>query len=87
MVGGDGGHQRGVTDVQDADPVADRHGTHAGCRCGDLGNHVGQRLPRGRVRRVLQPRHRPSAVVVAHDAGESHHGACGSVCDQRLVFG
>ena len=87
MVGGDGGHQRGVTDVQDADPMADRHGTHAGCVRGDLGNHVGQRLSRGRVRRVLQARHRPSPVVVTHHAGESHHGACSSVGDQRLVFG
>ena len=38
---------------------------------GDLGGHVGQRLLRRRMRGVLEPRHRASAVVVADHARRS----------------
>ena len=57
------------------------------CCRGDLGGDVGQRLLRRGVCRVLQPRHRATAVVVADHAGETHHRPGGFMCDERFVFG
>src|SRR6185503_10163646 len=54
---------------------------------GDVGGHLGHDRRGGGVRAVVQPGHRPAAVVVAHHARERHHRARARVLDQRGVLG
>lgn len=87
VVGGDCGNQRRLTDVQNADPVTGREGTHPGGLCGDVGYHVGHDLCGRRVRGVLQAHHPATAVVVSDHADEPDDGAGRSVAHQFFVLG
>ena len=75
MVGRDGGHQCGVTDLERADAVADGDRPHTRAIGRDLGGDIGECLLRRGVRGVLQPRHRAPAVVIPDDTGEADDGA------------
>jgi hypothetical protein len=86
MRGGDRGGQRHVTDLERAHPVRDGDGDDVGIRR-DFRCDGPQHVLSGRMTLVLQSNDAASVVVVAHYAGEAHHGSRAPIRDRRLVFG
>ncbi|CFE57969.1 Uncharacterised protein [Mycobacterium tuberculosis] len=87
VIGGNRRHQGGLPDLQDADPVAGRHRTHATGLFSYLRHQIRKDLCGRRVRGVLQPQHPPSTVTVADHSDEPDNGASRPMAHQLLVLG
>src|SRR4029078_1624246 len=87
MVGGDGGHQCRVSDLERTDAVADGDRPHTAAVGRDLSGDVRECLLRGRGRGVLEPRDRVPAVVIPYDARGADDGPRGLMRDKTFVLG